>query len=173
ALGDGWRTGGGGRIERYVQAELHPPPGFAGAAVVTEDGQVAGLLAPALVRGATVVLPGETLTRLVASLLSGGTTRRGYLGVNTYPAPLPAALATEVRCEGGLVVVAVQPGSPAERGGVMLGDVLLALDGRPVRHIADLLDYLDGDRVGSEAAVRLLRAGKALELRVVVGARPG
>ena len=73
--------------------------------------------------------------------------------------------------ETGLLLITVEPQSPAEQGGLLLGDTLIALDDTPVRHPDDLLAFLSTDRIGATVRVRLVRAGQVQEQAVVVGER--
>jgi S1-C subfamily serine protease len=70
------------------------------------------------------------------------------------------------------VVVNVEPESPAERGGLLIGDILLALDERALRDPGDVLSALGGDRIGASIAIRVARGGRAERLTVTVGERP-
>ena len=79
ALGKGWRTRAGGRVDSYVQADLVMYPGFSGGPLVDVDGRVIGLSTSALVRGVSLAVPTATLERVVKALLSDGRIRRRYL----------------------------------------------------------------------------------------------
>jgi S1-C subfamily serine protease len=169
ALGEGWRTGLGGHVDRYLQTDVVMYPGFSGGPLVTATGQVAGLNSSALMRGTSVSLPVATVNRVVETLLAHGRMRRGYLGVSTQPVRLPAGLAEQVGQETGLLVVSVEAGSPAEQGGLVLGDTIVGLDGTVVRHHDDLLAMLSGDRVGSKLPLQIIRGGEARALNVTLG----
>jgi serine protease DegQ len=171
ALGESWRTRGGGRVEHYVETDLALPPGFAGGLLVAASGAALGLLTPALVRGASIAVPAPTLGRVVATLLDRGRIERGFLGVGSYPAELGPVLARELGQATALIAVSVEPESPAANAGMLLGDVLVAMDGRPLRQVRDLIELLDGERIGTEAALRIVRAGEPRELKVRIGAR--
>ena len=82
-----------------------------------------------------------------------------------------AALVEEIDQDTRLLLVQVRPDSPAEQGGLFLGDTLIALNDQPVPHHDALTALLGGDRVGSEVTVRIIRAGAVQELDVVVGER--
>jgi S1-C subfamily serine protease len=84
---------------------------------------------------------------------------------------LPAAVREQLGQRSGLIVVAVEPGSPAERGGLTLGDVLIAVDGAPLRHPGDVAARLGSDAVGKSLAIRILRGGVLQDLSVTVGER--
>jgi S1-C subfamily serine protease len=166
-----FRAAGGGRIDRWVEASVDVAPGLSGSLVVGASGAPIGLASAGLVRGAILVVPPSTLRRVTGALLSHGGVRRGFLGVTTLPVRLPAAAAGRAGQDCALLVSAVEPGSPAERAGLLLGDALLALGGAPVAHAGDLLPLLEEERIGQALAVRLVRAGEVRELAVTVGAR--
>ncbi len=171
ALGDSWRTRGGGRLERYLETDIALPQGFAGGLLLAASGGALGVLSPALVRGASVAIPAATLRRVVAMLLDRGRIERGFLGVGSYPADLGPKLASELGQSTALIAVSVEPESPAAAAGMLLGDVLVAMDERPLRHVRDLIELLDSERIGTEAALRIVRAGELRELKVRIGAR--
>jgi S1-C subfamily serine protease len=104
-------------------------------------------------------------------LLAHGKMRRGYLGVSTQPVRLPAALIESVQQDTALLLVTVEPGSPAEQGGLLLGDILVRIDGTSVRHPDDLLVALSAERIGTAMRVRLVRGGEIQERSVVIGER--
>jgi len=172
ALGESWRTPGGGSVERYLQTDVVMYPGFSGGPLVGMGGEVIGLNTSALVRGVSLTIPVPTLRKVVETLLTHGRVRRGFLGVGAQPVRLPGALAERLGQETGLLLLSVEADGPAEKGGLMLGDTLLALDGEPVRRLDELLTMLSGERVGSLAKVRLLRGGETKELKVTIGERP-
>ena len=171
ALGKGWRTPAGGQVDRYVQTDVVMYPGFSGGPLVDANGQVLGLNTSALLRGVSLAVPATTLRRVVETLLAHGRVRRGYLGVGAQPVRLPAALAQQLGQETGLLLVSVEPGGPAEQGGLLLGDTIVALDKQPVVHMDNLLDGLSGERVGVAAPVRVVRGGQVQDLTVVIGER--
>ena len=86
---------------------------------------------------------------------------------------LPAPLEKEAGQPAALMLVSIEPGSPAEQAGLQLGDALLTFAGQTLRHPSDLLGLLDPERIGSEVAVRLLRSGDLRDLVLTVGARNG
>ena len=168
---DGWRSPAGGELDRYLQTDVVMYPGFSGGPLVDVAGQVIGLNTSALLRGVSLTVPAPTVRRVVETLLAHGRVRRGYLGVGAQPVRLPASLAEHLGQETGLLLVSVEPASPAEQGGLLLGDTIVALDDQPVRHLDDLLGLLSSDRVGRSVPVRILRGGQVQELTVVIGER--
>jgi S1-C subfamily serine protease len=172
ALGEGWRTPAGGRVEPYLQTDLVMYPGFSGGPLVDVNGGVLGLNTSALLRGISLSVPTPTVRQVVETLLAHGRVRRGYLGVGAQPARLPAALADQLGQETGLLLVSVEPEGPADHAGLTLGDTIVALDGQPVRHMDELLALLGGDRVGGSLPIRIVRGGQVQELTVTIGERP-
>jgi S1-C subfamily serine protease len=169
ALGEGWRTRAGGQIDRYLQTDLVMYPGFSGGPLVDASGSVVGLNSSALLRGVTVSVPVATVRGVVETLLEHGRIRRGYLGVGFQVVRLPEGL--ELEQETGLLVASVQQGSAADDAGLLLGDTIVSLSGKPVRHPDDLLALLTGESVGTSAPVRIVRGGVVQELEVTIGER--
>jgi S1-C subfamily serine protease len=170
ALGDSWRTPSGGTVDRYLQTDVVMYPGFSGGALINTEGHLLGMNTSAL-RGVSLTIPVSTVTKIVESLGTHGKVRRGYLGVGVQPVRLPQALADESDQRTGLMLVSVDPDSPADAGGLTLGDTLLSFDGEPVRTLDDLLGLLSGDVVEKEVNLRILRGGGVREHTVTVGER--
>ncbi len=145
-------------------------PGFSGGPLVDAESKVLGLNTSAL-RGVSISIPSRTVDRVVDSILSHGRVQRGYLGVGVQPVNLPEALSEELGQETGLILISVEPGSPAEAGGLTLGDTLLSVHGESVKRLDDLLSLLSGDLVGEEVIVRFLRGGDIGEQKITVGER--
>jgi len=172
ALGNSWRTRAGGQIDRYVQADVTMYPGFSGGPLVDSSGKALGLNSSVLLRGVSVSVPVPTIRRTVDTLVKHGRVQRAYLGVGAQVARLPEELAKQLDQETGLLVVSVEPDSPAHEAGLVLGDTIVALAGEPIRHLDDLLAALGGNSVGEAVTVKILRGGSIQELSVTVGERP-
>lgn len=170
-LGEGWQTPMGGRVDRYLEADVLLYPGFSGGPLIDISGNVLGINTAGLRRGGSLTVVTPTIRRVTESLVTHGRIRRGYLGIATQPVRLAPALAERVGQPRGLLVLEVEPGSPAERSGVLLGDTILALAGQPVRYPEELFGVLSGDRIGTSVSIRILRAGRTEELSVIVGER--
>ena len=171
ALGDAWRTPAGGSVDRYLQTDVVMYPGFSGGPLVDAAGHIVGLNTSALLRGAAITVPTTTLERVVETLLAHGKIRRGYLGLGAQPVRLPDALVTEVKQETGLLVASVESDSPADKGGLLVGDIIVSIDGTPSVHMDSLIAELGGDSVGHEASLHLVRGGKSHEITIVIGER--
>ena len=174
ALGPRWRSWRGGEIERLVRLDLTLYPGFSGGPLVDAAGRVVGLNTSGLARDARLTVPAKTVTRVADELLRTGHVSRGYLGLGMQPVPLPEPLRRQLGLtrETGLIVVTVEPDGPAARAGVLLGDVLVALDGAPVSDLDDVQAQLGSDRIGVAVPAVLVRAGTRTELSITVGAQP-
>jgi S1-C subfamily serine protease len=146
--------------------------GFAGGAFVNTDGALVGVTTAAAIRGLGVVIPATIAWKTVAAVLEHGKPRRGYLGIAGQPASLPEAQQREDARSSALVVVGITPDSPAADAGVLVGDLLLDLDGQAVRSPEDLLDLLDADRIGRSVALRVLRGTSVTTLTVTPRERP-
>jgi S1-C subfamily serine protease len=171
ALGGGWRTPAGGSLDRYLQTDVVMYPGFSGGPLVGAEGQVLGINTSALLRGVSVTVPTSNVRKVAAALLAHGHIRRGYLGVGAQPVRLPRGVAQAVGQETGLLLASVEADSPAERGGLLLGDTIVAFAGQPMRQVDDLLVQLNDLAVGAVVPVRVLRGGQVLEMSVTIGER--
>jgi S1-C subfamily serine protease len=98
--------------------------------------------------------------------------RRGFLGVNTQLVRLPAPLAEQLGQATGLLLTAVEPNSPAEQGGLMLGDTLIAMDDTSIQQHDDLVAVLNKEQIGASVSCRIIRGGQIQTQNVVLGDRP-
>jgi S1-C subfamily serine protease len=169
-----WRTWHGAEIDSLLRLDVSIYDGFSGGPLIDAAGRVLGINTSGLARGAPVTIPIATVERTVGELLERGTIRRAYLGIGTQPVRVPQSLARRLELENtiGLLIASVEPGGPADRDGVLLGDVLLALDGAAVSDPTDVLARLGGDRVGRPIAVQVIRGGEVKTLQVTPGERP-
>ncbi len=179
AAGPAWRTASGGRVDQFIHLDVSIYDGFSGSPLVTASGRVAGICTSGLARGAPLVVPAATVRRVVDGLLAhGGVTRRGFLGVGTQLVPLPDAIRQQLNPIGGrvpnsgLMIVSVQPGTSADRGGMLLGDVLIGLGDEAIEDPRDVLAALGPESVGRELRATVIRAGRTLTLPVTVSAHP-
>jgi S1-C subfamily serine protease len=163
-------TGSSGiRTEGAIQTDVVMYPGFSGGPLVDASGIVRGMNTSAISRGASLTVPLATIERVAGTLVQHGRMRRGFLGIGAQPVRLQEAIASEVGQETGLLLVSVESGSPAERGGLFVGDIIVALDGQSVRQLDELLALLNGDRAGKAVAVHLVRGGNVHQVEVTVG----
>ena len=174
AVGDARRTGHGGEVDPLLRVDLVLYPGFSGGPLVDASGKVAGLVTSGLSRQLELAVPASTVTRIVDEVLATGRVSRGYLGLGLQPVVLPEALKSVApgSATSGLIVVSVEVDGPAARAGLLLGDVLLALEGTPLLDPGDVQAALAGRRAGNAITVALIRAGAPRNVAVTLGERP-
>ena len=167
------RTWRGGQLDQFIRSDAVLYPGFSGGPLVDSLGRAIGINSSHLARGSGIAIPAEIAAQVVDALLSHGRVRRGYLGISSQPVALPEAAGAKTGGQtGGLLILRLEPDAPAEKGGVIIGDVLIALGGEAIRDVDDLQRLLGGDVVGKSVPVRVLRGGEPKELSVQVGERP-
>jgi S1-C subfamily serine protease len=171
AVGGPVRSRRGPRLERYIQTDATPYPGFSGGPLIDARGNVLGILVSGWGRGAAFAIPADIAWRTAGTLSEQGSVKRGYLGILSQPVRLPDGQSLGLTQRGGLLVVGVEDGSPADRGGLIVGDILATLDGQPVEDTDDLLVLLAGNRVGRAVPVKLVRGGELAEVQITVGER--
>jgi len=165
-LGADFETRPGARIDHWLETDADISAGWSGGLLVDLEGRALGVNHRALVRHAHLTIPHATLERVVTELAAHGKVRRGYLGVGVHRVALPDSVASSLgrRQEAGVLVHAVEPKSHADQAGVLIGDVLLAIDGVPVESPWSLASVLR-DKVDAEVAIELVRAGKVETVR--------
>jgi S1-C subfamily serine protease len=166
AVGDGWRSWEGARIDRILRLDLAVYDGFSGGALVDPQGRVVGMNNSALARGSAMALAGDTIDKVVDELVDRGHVRRPYVGVAVQPV-------TRSGEDAALLVVSVADGSPASKAGIVLGDVLLTAGGTELRHPTDLLDAIWTARDGKSIELKLLRGGAAKTVSIAPADRGG
>ena len=156
-LGPEVETPRGGKLDRYVESDRQIPRGFAGGPLVDVDGAVIGMNTRTLLRGADLAVTTATLRRVASELQQHGGIRRGYLGVGAYPTGQ------------GALVTSLEDGGPAATAGILVGDIIVEVDGVAV-HGPDSLRSALADRPAKPVKVVLIRGGQRQELEVTLGA---
>jgi len=171
-VGGPLRTGRRRQIARVFRINAPIHDGFAGAGLFDASGRLTGIATASAIRGFAVGIPASIAWPAAARVLENGTPHRGFIGVVVQPVAIPAPQQQGGR-ERALLVTGVSPSSPAERAGLMVGDLLLEFDGQSTAAAEDLLDLLTSKKVGQEVGVRLLRGGveKTVPITVVQRAR--
>jgi len=169
-IGGPLQTGRRRAIDQIFRTTAPMHDGFAGGAFVDTTGALLGITTASTIRGLGVVIPAAIAWTTAQHLLEHGGLKRGYLGIAGQPVRLPEPQRTG-EVEEGLLVVAVSADAPAARAGIVIGDVILAVDGQAIGSPEELLDWLAGGRVGKPATLRLLRGGKPTEVSVTIGER--
>jgi S1-C subfamily serine protease len=157
------RTPAGGRLDRYVETDRALPKGFAGGPLVDLRGQVVGMNTRTLIGGTDLAVPAVTIQRVVDALLAHGRVPRGYFGVGVYPVEVPGG-------GRGALVASVDENGPAAAANIVVGDIIVAIDGEAVRG-PDELRLVLADRAGVIGEVALVRAGSPATRKVTIGTR--
>ena len=174
SIGGAWRTSQGGVLDAYIRADVALLPGLSGGALADVNGKVVGMLSAYLAGGDPVAIPVATLEGVAQRILSGGSLRRAYLGVSTQPVELQEAVRQRlvIQQTSGLMLLGLEAGAPAERSGLLLGDILLSIGDRPVDDGEALQMALGPAVVGQPTPIRLIRGGELREVRVTPAPRP-
>jgi len=165
AIGGPWRTWRGGQIERFIRPDINIYTGFSGGALVDVEGRVIGLNTSGLTRGTGVTIPASAVSRVADELLSLGRVRRGFLGIGMHPVEVPGG-------RQGLVILSLEPDGPAARAGIVVGDVLLTLDGDPVLETDAVQLHLGPESVGKPIQADILRGGAPMKIELTPSERP-
>ncbi len=173
AIGGPVRTGRGGLLERYLRTDAIPFPGFSGGPLIDTEGRVVGLNTSGLAHGAAITIPAFLAWSDAENLAKYGYIKRGYLGIRSQQVALTADIRKELNREQetGLLFVSVESGSPAEAGGLIVGDILVAIGGQAIADHDELMVHLSGESVGKSLALQLLRGGKPVTISILVGER--
>jgi S1-C subfamily serine protease len=173
SVGGAWRTAQGGLLDAYIRADVALLPGLSGGALADVHGRVAGMLSAHLAGGDPVGIPSASIDTIVQRILSGQTSRRAYLGVSTQPVELQEALRSRLGLAQttGLMLLGLEPGAPADRDGLLAGDIILAIGGRTIEDGEALQMALGPAAVGAATSISLIRGGEVREISVTPAAR--
>jgi S1-C subfamily serine protease len=166
------RTWRGGEIDQFIRPDLNLYPGFSGGPLVNSQGELLGLNTAGLHRSG-ITVPSSTVQRVAAELLEKGGVQRPFLGLAMQAALLPESLRTRLNLTAseGLLVTHVEPGSPAEKAGLLLGDVLVKIGDQPVADTESVQQFLRTQKAGDSVAISLARGGALLAVNVRLEAR--
>jgi len=171
AVGPSWHSRAGGRIDRRIWLDMQLANSEEGGPVIDAEGGLLGIstLGP---RRRVLVIPTATVERVVEPLLSRGRIARGWLGLAVQPVLVPDIPGQETSQRQGLMVVGITRDGPAAQAGMLMGDILLAIDETAVPGMARLAEVLGPEAVGKQMQLRLIRAGNVQSVTAMVGERP-
>lgn len=160
-------------LERFIRTDAIPYPGFSGGPLVDGDGRVLGINTSGFAPGASLAVPSAIAWQVAQTLRQFGRMRRGFLGVQSQPVDLPAGAADSLgRSQPkGLLLVNVERGQPADQAGLMVGDILVALDGAPMEEHEQLMQRLASNLAGKLVTAEILRGGRLVKVEVKIGER--
>jgi S1-C subfamily serine protease len=171
ALGRSLRAQSGRLMDDIIQTDASLNPGNSGGPLVTSSGEVMGIntamILPA--QGLCFAIASNTARYVAARLIRDGRIRRSYIGVagQTVPIPRAVARANQLAVANGVLVVSVEPDSPATIAGLRDGDVVLAFAGTAVTGIDDLHRLLTEDRIGVAVTMTILRSATRRQITIV------
>jgi S1-C subfamily serine protease len=164
-------TQNGGKAEYILHTDADLYPGFSGGPLVDMEGRIVGLTNLMFGRGKGIALGTPIIAHITEALLANGRIQRGYLGIRTQQVTLPEGLRDSLQLEQlhALLIAQVESGSPAEQGGLMLGDTLLAFQDTTISDVEALRRQLRLNRAGAEIKLSILRGGKIEEITITLG----
>jgi S1-C subfamily serine protease len=171
ALGRSLRTQSGRLIDGIVQTDAALNPGNSGGPLVNSRGEVIGVNTAVILpaQGICFAVPVDTAKFVLGHLMRDGKIRRAQLGIAGQNIDLPPRLVRfhQLANDTAVLVIAVEDGGPAKAGGIEEGDVLVALDGKPVAVIDDLHRMLTADKIGTRTMLTVLRRSQRLDIAIL------
>lgn len=171
ALGRSLRGQAGRQIDDVLQTDAALNPGNSGGPLVDSHGQVIGVNTATIMgaQGLCFAVAANTAMFVATEILRHGVVRRSHLGVGAQTVGIPRRIvrALERGPESAARVFTIETGSPADLAGFMSGDLLLEIDGEPVTGVYHLHRLLTAERIGKEAAIKVLRLGKVVDLKAI------
>ena len=164
ALGRSLRARTGRLIDDVIQTDAALNPGNSGGPLVSSRGEVIGVNT-AIIQGAQGIcfaVAANTANFVLGELVRHGRVRRAYIGISAQQTTIPRRmqLAAGLTQDSAATITASEPGSPANRSGLLSGDMIVTLDGAPVTGADDLIRLLTGERIGKPVEIGVLRLGK-------------
>jgi S1-C subfamily serine protease len=170
-VGGPLRTGRTTEIPRVIRVATAPHGALTGGVLADGDGRALGLITAGAIRGTTVVIPVALATAGAQEVSAQGGARQGFIGISSTAANLPPRQRAGRAQDYGLLVTGLVDGSPADAAGLLVGDVIVAIEGDTVQEPEQLVVRLRGDRVGKAVTLTVLRGGAAQDVAVTVGER--
>lgn len=171
-VGGPLRTGRTGAIDRVIRIQQSPHGALNGGALINAAGQALGIITSLAIRGTTVVIPASIAWAAATKAASEGGVKQGFIGVSSMPVPLPEKQRGGRSQTSGLLISHVAANSPAEQGGLLIGDVIVGFGGEAVDDPESLVTRLRGNKVGAAVPITVIRGTKAVDVTVTVSERP-
>ena len=171
-VGGPLRTGRASSIDRVIRIQLEPHGALTGGALVDSTGRAAGVITSMAIRGTAVVVPASLAWTEATRIASEGGARPGFLGISTHSVALPERQRAGRSQTHGLLISQVSPNSPAEAGGLLVGDVLVGFGGEAIEDADGLVTRLRRGPVGAAVPVTVIRGTAAVDVTVTTAVRP-
>jgi S1-C subfamily serine protease len=168
------RSWAGASLTPYVRLDVGLQPTAVGGAVVDAQGSVVGIVTPRFARFGAIIIPAPYVNRVVDTLLQKGHIPRGYLGVGLQTVRLPDALRNSLQRKEktGAILLEVEPGGPAHKAGLLIGDILVSLAGQSIARFEDVQSHLQPENIGKALTAKIVRGGAVQEVSIAVAERP-
>jgi S1-C subfamily serine protease len=171
ALGRSLRARSGRLIDDVIQTDAALNPGNSGGPLVSSHGEVVGINTAVIMgaQGICFAVAANTASFVLGELVRHGRVRRAYIGVAAQQFTLSRRRrhAAGLAQESAVIVATVEPGSPAERAGLVSGDIILTLDGLAVTGADDLIRMLAGEKIGRRVEIEILHSGSRRTLSLM------
>src|SRR5689334_20777560 len=163
----------GAALAPYIRLDVGLQPTAVGGGVIDPHGRIMGIATPRFARFGAIAVPAPTVNRVVETLLQKGRIPRGYLGVGLQPVRLPDALRKTLKRDDktAAIVLEVEPEGPAQKAGIVIGDIFVALAGHPVTRLEDVHGQLSAESIGKSLPLKFVRGGALQEVNIVVSER--
>jgi serine protease Do len=156
-------------VENVIQTDAALNPGNSGGALVDGRGRVVGINTALAGIGLGLAVPINDATRaIISSLIRDGRVRRAAFGAAVAPRPLPRSIAARIGRRAAVQVMQIVPDGPADRGGLVQGDLLVSLDGEPLGDATDLQRLMTSERIGRRVPAVVVRGGQRRTLELTL-----
>jgi len=155
-------------VDNVIQTDAALNPGNSGGALADGRARVVGINTAVAGIGLGLAVPINAATRkIIGALMTEGRFRRAYLGLAGGPRPLPPRLARKLGRTGGVEVVQVVEGGPADHAGMRPEDLIVELDGTPIEDMDELQRVVVGDLIGHAVRAKVIREGRERDVELV------
>jgi S1-C subfamily serine protease len=161
-------------VTPYIRLDVGLQPTAVGGAVVSADHGIVGMATPRFARFGAIAIPSAAIDTIVDTLLNKGRIPHGYLGVGLQVLPLPDTLCKTLRRneKTAVIVLEVHSGGPADKAGIVIGDILVSLGTSTVTRLEDVQSILAADTIGKSLPLKFVRGGSMQEANIMVAERP-
>ena len=161
-------------MENIIATDAQLNPGFSGGPLADVSGKIIGINT-AYVWSRGIAIPINKVKTIADRLMSGRTIKKAYLGIvaNTVAIPQEIAEQTRIDQDSGVMIFSVEPGAPARKAGLAMGDVIVKFNEKPVTEFYDLPRLLAEDVIGKETKLTIIRGEKLVELVITPTASQG